>query len=202
VRAGNDFLAISEDAVVLPGRWPTPPLVEGKYLPVLGPNDGRFDGVRPGEALCAPVDVDGLAVALSLREFLDATDFELTGPPLIDATHARETSVEEPGVRIHFEGRRVVYFGRAPGANAPGELPQARKWEHVRRAIALLRPDQGARDWSLLDVRWDAADVAWRTPGDPDEPAGAPRPSAATKSAAKSAARSADSSARSASRKP
>ncbi len=180
VRTGNEYLAVSDDGVVLPGRWPTPPLVEGRFLPVLGPNDGRFDLVQPGEHLRAPADVDALAVALSLRAALDADDFQLIGPPLVDATHARDTSVEEPGVRIEFEGRRVVHFGRAPNANAPGELPAARKWEHVRRALALLRAENGARDWSLLDARWDVADIAWRAPPPADDVEVAP-PHAAQK---------------------
>lgn len=182
VLAGTDYLAVSDDGVVLPGRWPAPPLVEGRFLPVIGPNDGRFDTVQPGERLRAPADVDGLAVALSLREAFAAADFELTGPPLVDATRARQTTVEEPGVRIHFEGRRTVHFGRAPGAGAPGELPTEKKWEHVRRALSLLRPENGARDWSLVDARWDVADVAWRLPPDPDAPDEAP--SAKPKSAA------------------
>ena len=80
-----------------------------------------------------------------------------------------------------FEGRRVVHFGRAPGAGAPGELPTEKKWEHVRRALSFLRPENGARDWSLVDARWDVADVAWRLPPDPDAPADSP----ATKSKSK-----------------
>ncbi|MCY2960977.1 MAG: hypothetical protein NTY35_12505 [Planctomycetota bacterium] len=176
VLSGTDFLAISEDGVVLPGRWPTPPLVDGRFLPVIGPNDGRFDSAQPGERLRAPGDVDGLAVALSLRAALEPEDFALAGPPLVDATRARQTAVDEPGVRILFEGRRVVYFGRAPEAGAPGELPTEKKWEHVRRALAFLRPENGARDWSLADVRWDVADVAWRLPPDPEAPADAPTP--------------------------
>lgn len=168
VLAGTDYLAVSDDGVVLPGRWPTPTLVGGRFLPVIGPNDGRFDAVEPGMRLRAPADVDALAVAVSMRAALEPADFDLSGPPLIDATRARQTNVEEPGVRIHFEGRRTVHFGRAPDAGAPGELPAEKKWEHVRRALALLAPENGARDWSLLDARWDVADVAWRVPVDPD----------------------------------
>jgi len=174
VLSGTDYLTVSDDGVVLPGRWPAPPLVEGRFLAVIGPNDGRFDTVQPGEKLRAPVDVDGLAVALSLRDALAASDFELTGPPLVDATRARQTTVDEPGVRVLFEGRRVVHFGRAPGAGAPGELPAEKKWEHVRRALAFLRPENGARDWALLDARWDVADIAWRAPPDPEKPLDAP----------------------------
>jgi hypothetical protein len=179
VLAGTEYLAIATDGVVLPGRWPAPPLVGGKFLPVLGPNDGRFDDLQPGQRLGAGSDVDALAIALSLRAALAPEDFDLTGPPLVDATRARATSVAEPGARIHFEGRRSVHFGRAPGAGQPGELPTELKWEHVRRALALLRPEAGARDWSLLDARWDVADLAWRAPPDPagtaDAPAGRAR---------------------------
>ena len=162
VLSGADYLAISEDGVVLPGRWPAPPLVEGRFLPVIGPNDGRFDQVQPGERFVTPTDRDALAVALSMRAELTRADFDLTGPPLIDATRSRSAAVDEPGVRILFEGRRTVHFGRAPDAGRPGELPSAKKWEHVRRAIDTLRKENGARDWSLVDVRWDVADVAWR----------------------------------------
>lgn len=182
VLSGTDYLTISDDGVVLPGRWPAPPLVDGRFLPVIGPNDGRFDTARPGERLHAPVDVDGLSVALSLRAALEASDFDLAGPPLVDATRARQTSVEEPGVRILFEGRRVVHFGRAPSAGAPGELPPEKKWEHVRRALDFLRPANGGRDWSVVDVRWDAADIAWRVPAGseaPDDESTAQRPASA-----------------------
>jgi hypothetical protein len=175
VLAGNDYLAIAADGVVLPGRWPAPPLVGGRFLPVIGPNDGRFEGLQPGTRLAAPADVDGLAIALSMRAALTPEDFELTGPPLVDASRARAASVEEPGARLYFEGRRSVHFGRAPGANMPGELPTATKWEHVRRALALLRAEASARDWSLLDARWDTPDLAWRAPPDPDATAEAPR---------------------------
>lgn len=174
VLVGTEYLAVSDDGVLLPGRWPTPPLVAGRFLPVIGPNDGRFEHVEPGTRLTAPGDVDGLAVAISMRDLLAPADFDLTGPPLIDATRARSTSVEEPGVRIHFEGRRTVHFGRAPGAGMPGELPSEKKWEHVRRALALLTPENGSRDWSVLDARWDVADVSWRLPPDPADTAAAP----------------------------
>ncbi len=162
VRVGHDYLAVSEEGIVLPGRWPTPPLVDGRFLPVIGPNDGRFDQVLPGERLAAPSDVDALALALSARAALSPEEFAITGPLLVDATRARAASVTEPGARILLEGRRSVHFGRVPGAGQPGELPTGNKWEHVRRALALLRPENGPRDWAVLDVRWDVADIAWR----------------------------------------
>ncbi|MBL8860899.1 MAG: hypothetical protein JNK02_02720 [Planctomycetes bacterium] len=174
VQAGADFLAVSSDGVVLPGRWSRPPLVGERFLPVIGPNDGRFDGVVGGERLAEPCDLDALAVALSMRASLSPEDFALTGPPLVDASRARQASVEEPGVRIQFGGRRTVHFGRAPGAGQPGELPTQLKWAHVQRALACLRPEGGARDWSLLDARWDDADIAWRASAEPDRTAEAP----------------------------
>ncbi len=189
VLVGTEYLVVSDDGVLLPGRWPTPPLVTSRFLPVIGPNDDRFEHVEPGTRLTAPGDVDGLAVAISMRSGLEPDDFALTGPPLIDATRARATSVEEPGVRIHFEGRRTIHFGRAPGAGMPGELPPEKKWEQVRRALALLDPANGARDWSLLDVRWDVADLAWRLPPDPADTATAPAKNSSTKNVPTKSAR-------------
>jgi hypothetical protein len=174
VLSGTEYLAVADDGVVLPGRWATPPIVDGRFVPVIGPNDGRFGPLQPGERLAAAADRDALRVAVSMRAALGPDEFALAGPPLIDATRGRLTSAEEPGVRIELEGRRTIHFGRPPDAGQPGELPTERKWEHVRRALALLRPENGARDWSLLDARWDHADIAWREDAGAD--ASQPRP--------------------------
>jgi hypothetical protein len=175
VRQGAEFLHVAEDGVILPGRWPSPTWVElapGRqgFLPVIGPNDGAFDLARPGERLKEPRHVDALSVALSLRNGLDADDSKLLGPVLIDATNARRASVDVPGVVIQLERRRTVWFGRAPNAGAIGERPVERKLADLHKAALLLRgldaspPPAEARDWSLLDVRWDTSDVVWREP--------------------------------------
>jgi hypothetical protein len=173
VRQGNEFLHVAEDGMILPGRWPTPTwseLAPGRegFLPVIGPNDGAFDMTRAGERLTQPRHVDALDVALSMRGGLDADDFKLLGPPLIDATNARAASVENAGVVIQLERRRTVWFGRAPGSGAIGERPVERKWADLHKAAQLLRGldaasvPESAHDWSLLDVRWDTSDITWR----------------------------------------
>jgi hypothetical protein len=185
VLQGNEYLAVSADGVFLPGRWPTPPWVttapgvEG-FLPVIGPNDGAFERVRPGERMHEPRHQDALAVALAMRAELTKDDVQAIGPPLIDATAARLDPVASPGVTILLEARRTIRFGRAPNAAAVGERPAPRKWEDVRRAIAHLRglratpPAADARDWAFLDVRWDTPEITWRDaeaapPADPRE---------------------------------
>ncbi len=154
------YLTVAADGIVLPGEHPAPPWVGNGFLPVLGPNDTSFDRVRPGQVLREPRHVDALAVAISMREHLGAREFERMGPPLIDATRARQASAEEPGVLIHLEDRRVVLFGRAPDSGRPGELPTERKWSGLTRALAQL----AQRDWQVLDVRWDVPSIQWREP--------------------------------------
>jgi hypothetical protein len=180
---GAEFLHVAEDGTILPGRWPTPTwceLLPGRegFLPVIGPNDGAFDLARPGERLKEPRHVDALGVALSMRASLSAEDFKLLGPPLIDATNARAATVEIPGVVLQLERRRTVWFGRTPGCGAVGERPVEHKWADLRKAAQLLggldaTPARvGARDWSLLDVRWDTSDIAWRDEAETADPHG------------------------------
>ncbi len=173
VMQGNEFLPVSADGVFLPGRWPTPPWVatsptaEG-FLPVIGPNDGAFERVRPGDRLKEMRHLDALAVAISMRAALTKADFEVMGPPLIDATAARLDPVASKGVLLQLEARRTIQFGRPPNVEAIGERPQDAKWADVRHALEFLRklrttpPTEGARDWAFLDVRWDTADITWR----------------------------------------
>ena len=173
VQQGGTFLRVAEDGTLLPGRWPTPTWMEllpGRegFLPVIGPNDGAFDLKRAGERLAEARHLDALAVALSMRAALTREDHEVLGPLLIDATDARSASVEVPGVVIRLEERRTVWFGRAPSSGAVGERPAGHKWADLAKAAAFLRgleqhpPRAGARDWSLLDVRWDTSDITWR----------------------------------------
>lgn len=174
VRQGEEFLIVSDDGVILPGRWPTPPWIAvepGKkaFLPVIGPNDGAFDSARPGERLSEPRHLDALAVALSMRAALDTQDHERLGPPLIDASQARAASVEIPGVVLRYETGRTVYFGRSPLVAPVGERPIGDKWQDLKRAVALLPARDGStapeslQDWVFLDVRFERGDIAWRT---------------------------------------
>jgi len=162
VLIGNEYFAVAADGVILPGSWSAPPWVHAAFLPVIGPNDHSCDGLRPGDALKEQRHVDGLAVACSMRLSLSRTDFELMGPALIDATRARRASVTEPGVLLKLDGRRLVFFGRVPNCGEPGELPAEFKWSSLSRALQQTKTEAGARDWSVLDVRWDVPAIQWR----------------------------------------
>ncbi|MBK7877837.1 MAG: hypothetical protein IPJ77_19320 [Planctomycetes bacterium] len=162
VRIGELYYAVAADGVLLPGSWPAPPWIGQGYLPVIGPNDGSFEAAQPGERLAAPRHRDALAVAIGLRAELGAGEFETMGPPLIDATRARETSASVPGIELRLAGRRVIWFGRAPDCGEPGELPAAAKWKAIVQGLQLLRAEGGARDWSVLDARWDVPQIQWR----------------------------------------
>ena len=161
VCAGEDYLPVSRDAVVLPGRYPGPPDLGRGLLPVLGPVDGSLRQVRPGDTLLLEHHLDALSVAVSLREHLSLERLAVLGPVVIDAEQARRTAVDEPGTRLLLEEHRVVLYGRTPRQDAPGELPEAVKWTHLARALDLLVTvegvDSGAApdDWDLLDLRWD-----------------------------------------------
>jgi len=163
VRVGELYYAVSEDAVLLPGAWSAPPWIGQGYLPVLGPNDGAFELAQPGERLGEARHLDALSVARSMRAALTAAEFEVLGPPLIDATTARLSSAREPGTRIALPGKRVIWFGRAPDCGEPGELPVEQKWAAVVRALHLTGADTGGRSWQVLDVRWDVPALQWRT---------------------------------------
>lgn len=172
VKVGEAFLAVSSDGVLLPGLHAAPPRIDDRYLPVIGPNDGAFARARPGERLDEPRHLDALAVAISLRASLSPEQFGVLGPPLVDASRAREASVTEPGVVLKLEGRRLVLFGRPPGADEPGELPTEFKWAALARALGDLASGDAALDWETLDVRWDVPVIARRPP--PADPAAPP----------------------------
>jgi hypothetical protein len=168
-RTGSGYVLIAEDGVALPGRAGEPPRVDGAPLPVLGPDDPqRFELLRPGARLAAGPDLDGLALARAFAAALTPEQRALLAPVEIDASRARLASAEEPGARLACGSGRAIWYGRAPGHGAVGELPDELKWEHVRRALRTLA--DGGRDWSLLDVRWDLPDIAWRAAGQPGAP--------------------------------
>jgi hypothetical protein len=173
IRSNAEYLAVSSDAVVLPGTWPAPPWIGNGFLPVIGPNDHAFDRVEAGAVLHEPRHLDALSVAASMRAALSSEDFEAMGPPLIDATRARQASVAEPGIVIELEHRREVLFGRPPWTDEPGELPCALKWDSLSRALhALHGPER--RDWLVLDVRWDVAAMQARSAAAAPGPAANP----------------------------
>ncbi len=159
--AGEDYLPVSADGVVLPGRYPAPPDLGRGLLPVLGPVDGTLRQARPGDALLQERHLDALSVAVSMREHLSLASLELLGPVVVDAERARRAAVDEPGTVLLLEEHRVVLFGRTPRQDAPGELPEAVKWAHLVRALERLEAravdagEAGAADWDLLDLRWD-----------------------------------------------
>jgi hypothetical protein len=157
IRIGPDFLTVAADGMVLPGYRIAPCDLGLGMLPVIGPNDGSFDDFGPGDVLVEDRHFDALSVAVSMREFLSPGDLDLLGPVVIDASKASLASVTEPGTRLYLEDRRLVWFGRAPRAVAPGELPQKEKWRHLMRAIGSLSGDDPP-DWDLVDVRWDVRD--------------------------------------------
>jgi hypothetical protein len=182
LRVGDGYLAVAEDGVVLPGEWRRPPWIASGWLPLLGPLEETARGedarTSPGRRLVEKRHRDALSVAASMRAALSAEDFGTMGAPVIDATHARTASVEDPGVVLQIEEGRRVYFGRTPDCGEPGELPAAHKWAALVRALKALRPTTvDGRDWSLLDVRWDVPDVLWR---DRDAEASGPLPGGAT----------------------
>jgi hypothetical protein len=179
VRGAGGFRLVSEDGRILPGDWPAPPQIQGRPLPVIGPNDGAFDRRPAGARLVERRHLDALAVARSMRQGLPAADAALLGPPLIDATRSAATSVEEPGTLLEYEGQRLVLFGRAPGSGQPGELPDELKWRSLSKAASLLRSDEkaAAQDWSVADLRWDTPALRMREPAAPDD-APKPKPSA------------------------
>ncbi|MDP6540975.1 MAG: hypothetical protein QF903_16090 [Planctomycetota bacterium] len=153
------FRVVAADGIVLPGLWPTPPESAAGFLPVVGPNDGALYDLRPGDSLVEERHLDALSVAVSLGAHLTREESRFLGPVLIDAELARAASIDEPGTRLFLEDRRLVFFGRTPRQGLPGELPEGRKWGHLRRAIGAL--GEGA-DWDLLDVRWDRGRIRYR----------------------------------------
>jgi hypothetical protein len=156
VRSRGAFLTVAEDGVVLPGYWSAPPDTERGFLSVIGPNDGAFDGLVPGDRLVEERHLDALSVAVSALEHLPRESSLALGPLLIDASRAADASVGEPGTRLFLEQKRIALYGRPPRAGLPGELPETEKWAHLERAAGYLDADPPL-DWDLIDLRWDRA---------------------------------------------
>ena len=160
IPSGGAYLLVSSDGVVLPGRWEKPPRCGAGYLPVIGPaaDAELFAYARPGDWLADPAHLDALDVARSMRVHLDDLALRRLGRVLIDASTASRASVDEPGVRIHLEHKRLCLFGRIPSTPEPGELPAAVKWASLGHALQLLEADP-PKDWELVDCRWDLPDL-------------------------------------------
>ena len=160
IPAGEDFLLVSRDAVVLPGRWEKPPRCGAGFLPVIGPvaDAELFAYALPGDWLVDPAHLAALDVACSMLEHLDDRARDRLGRTRIDAEMAHAASVDEPGVRIHLENKRLALFGREPSTKAPGELPAYMKWRALDQALQRLEQNP-AIDWDLVDCRWDQPDL-------------------------------------------
>lgn len=154
--SGGRFLAVDREGVVLPGGHPAPPALDGGFLPLVGPPDGRFRGLRAGDRLEAAGDLDALAIASSLWEHLAREERSALGRISIEAEGAARSSLTEPGAILRLEEGRAVLFGRSPREDAPGELSLHSKWSHVAAALRRLAAEP-AEPWLQLDARWDEA---------------------------------------------
>lgn len=159
VRSGDVYFAVSQEGIVLPGAWSTPPGHDGKFLPLVVLEDEVRGAAWEGNVLDSAGAHDGLAVAAVLERELAADDWIRLGRAVIDARTARTTSVEEPGTVLLLEGARRIYFGRSPNLDAPGELPVKNKCASLARALRLAESGEPPVDWELVDVRWDVPEV-------------------------------------------
>ena len=161
VRVGRQFLTVAADGMVLSGLWSAPPVCGSGWLPVVLRRAGSELIPVPGEFLRGEMVADGLAVAASLWNELSAAHVARLGRIAIDAARSREATPEEPGCALFLEGRRIVYFGRSPNLDEPGETPVSIKWASVGTALDRLE-GEGAVDWDVADVRWDHPEMRLR----------------------------------------
>jgi hypothetical protein len=158
---GRDFLPVSADGSVLSGYTLEPHAAYGAWLPALGPHglgEAERGEYEPGDTLQEAALLDALDIARSLWFHLSPDEVRALGPLVIDASRERAptASALPGGVVLNLEGARRILFGRAPKPSAPGELPVARKWQHVRTGLEILRDDHPQhRLWDVLDVRFD-----------------------------------------------
>ncbi len=161
---GDQYLPVSADGMILPSSWPEPPDFGRGLLPVIGPVDRTFQHAMPGDRLEEARHLDGLSVAVSMREHLSLQDLHALGPVVIDATDAPRAAVNVAGTHLYLADARDVYFGLPPSYDSPGELPEAHKWHSIMEAVELLlRPHGQIQDWDLLDARWDTPTLRPRT---------------------------------------
>jgi hypothetical protein len=162
--APPDYWLVADDGMILSGRWPTPPRIGGRYLPVLLGKEGEVAGARPGLVVASPLLCDALAIARQLPQRLQQVQLDVLGPIAIDARRAADSGPDQPGIQLLLENRRLIAFGRSPLCDAPGELPADRKWWSIGRGLDALASADARYDWDLLDVRWDVP--AWRLRGE------------------------------------
>lgn len=166
VRVGRQYLPVAADGTVLSGRWSAPPACGSGWLPVVRRAPGAQRVPVPGDVLRGPVVTDGLAVAASLWNALSPRHLALLGRIAIDAGQSRDASPEGSGCALYLEGRRVVFFGRSPNLDEPGEKPVELKWLSVGAALDRLEGGaSGPVDWEVADVRWDRPEIRLREAG-------------------------------------
>jgi len=161
-RLGRHFQPIAADGTVLPGLWPSPPPAGTGFLPVIGPLDADWRGLRAGDRIEDPAALRALDVAASMWSCLDPRDLERLGRIVIDAREAQRTSPAVAGTRLLLEEGREVLFGRHPSSGEPGELPAELKWRAVSDALELLARGVSGVDWEVADVRWDRPEIGPR----------------------------------------
>jgi len=163
IQVGRQYLTVAADGTVLSGRWSAPPACGSGWLPLVRRPPGEDAAPQPGEVLRGPVVEDGLAVAASLWEQMDARHLARLGRIAIDTLHSREATADDPGCVLYLEERRVVYFGRTPNLDEPGETPVPIKWASLSTALDRLEDAGGeAVDWDFTDVRWDHPQIELR----------------------------------------
>lgn len=156
VKAGEGFLPVSEDGVILPG-FSVSPMSDGVGAAPLIAWDESLIDLQVGEELSLEQHFDALSVALSMQKHLSPEVRASLGAIRIDASGAALASVTHPGVVVYLPERRAALFGRPPLHGYVGETPEEEKWAHLSRY--LLEDPSGAREWEILDIRWDDADV-------------------------------------------
>jgi hypothetical protein len=165
---GRDFLPVSADGTVLSGYTLEPHAAYGAWLPALGPHglgEAQRGEYEPGDKLAESALLDALDMARSMWWHLTPEEVRALGPLVIDASRekAPTASALPGGVVLDLEGARRILFGRPPKPIHPGELPLARKWEHVRTGLEILREDHPEhRLWDVLDVRFDELSATTR----------------------------------------
>jgi len=160
VKTSGVFLPVSEDGVILPGRFVSP-MSDGVGPVPLIAWDESLRNLRMGDYLSHERHFDALSVALSMQVHLPPEVRESLGSILIDAEEVELASVTNPGVVLYLSERRAVLWGRPPLMGHSGELPEEIKWDHLVEHLRVAA--LGGREWEVLDIRWDRAEVLrWR----------------------------------------
>jgi hypothetical protein len=174
IAAGEGYLTVDAEGVVLSGRWPAPPRCEDLWLPVILPRLALpggahgddlaapgfdFDLAAPGDWLVEAAHLAALDTAASLARGLAPADRVRLGRIAIDGAGWDVRGPEDPGVLLGLEDGRWIAFGRPPSAGAPGELAPDRKWRAVGDAIERVRAGGSEAAWEIADVRWDVPEL-------------------------------------------